>query len=33
MYAESFLGTDHLSRIQSEAQEMLARAFAAGGAG
>ena len=33
LYAESFLGTDHLARIQSEAQALLSRAFAAGGAG
>ncbi len=33
LYAESFLGEDHLRRIQSEAQALVSRAFAAGGAG
>ena len=32
LYAESFLGADHLGRLQSEAQELVAAAFAAGGA-
>ncbi|HET9010209.1 MAG TPA: phosphoglucomutase (alpha-D-glucose-1,6-bisphosphate-dependent) [Gemmatimonadaceae bacterium] len=32
LYAESFLGTDHLRRLQSEAQALVSRAFAAGGA-
>jgi phosphoglucomutase len=32
LYAESFLGTDHLARIQREAQELVSRAFAAAGA-
>ena len=32
LYAESFLGADHLRRIQAEAQELIARAFAVGGA-
>jgi phosphoglucomutase len=29
LYAESFLGADHLLRVQAEAQELVARAFAA----
>jgi phosphoglucomutase len=29
LYAESFLGADHLARIQAEAQDLLSRAFAA----
>jgi phosphoglucomutase len=29
LYAESFRGADHLARIQREAQELIARAFAA----
>jgi len=33
LYAESFLGEDHLARIQAEAQALVSRAFAAGGAG
>ena len=33
LYAESFLGRDHLRRIQEEAQSILARAFAAAQAG
>jgi phosphoglucomutase len=33
LYAESFLGLDHLRRIQAEAQEIISRAFAAGGRG
>ena len=32
LYAESFLGADHLRRIQAEARELIARAFAVGGA-
>jgi phosphoglucomutase len=32
LYAESFLGADHLHRIQHEAQDLVRRAFAAGGA-
>ncbi|NUO94519.1 MAG: alpha-D-glucose phosphate-specific phosphoglucomutase [Gemmatimonadaceae bacterium] len=32
LYAESFLGPDHLSRIQAEAQQLVSRAFAAAGA-
>ncbi|HUQ45254.1 MAG TPA: phosphoglucomutase (alpha-D-glucose-1,6-bisphosphate-dependent) [Gemmatimonadaceae bacterium] len=32
LYAESFLGPDHLRRLQTEAQELVARAFVAGGA-
>ncbi len=32
LYAESFLGTDHLRRLQAEAQALVSRAFAAGGA-
>jgi len=28
LYAESFLGQDHLRRIQDEAQRIIARAFA-----
>ena len=28
LYAESFLGEDHLRRIQEEAQSIIARAFA-----
>ena len=32
LYAESFLGPDHLHRIQQEAQELVRRAFAVGGA-
>jgi phosphoglucomutase len=32
LYAESFLGAEHLRRIQQEAQELVRRAFAAGGA-
>jgi phosphoglucomutase len=31
IYAESFLGTDHLRRIQEEARALLAGAFASGG--
>ena len=31
LYAESFVGEDHLHAIQREAQELLARVFAAGG--
>ncbi len=30
LYAESFLGEDHLRRIQKEAQELIAQTFAAG---
>ena len=33
LYAESFLGEDHLRRIQAEAQALVSRAFAQGGAG
>jgi len=33
LYAESFLGEAHLRRIQAEAQSLVSRAFAAGGAG
>ena len=33
LYAESFLGEDHLRRIQAEAQALVSRAFAKGGAG
>ncbi len=33
LYAESFLGDAHLQRIQREAQALVSRAFAAGGAG
>jgi phosphoglucomutase len=33
IYTESFLGRDHLRRIQADAQAMIARAFAAAGAG
>ena len=33
LYAESFVGEDHLRRIQAEAQALVSRAFAAGGAG
>lgn len=29
LYAESFLGADHLARIQAEAQQLVSRAFAA----
>ena len=32
LYAESFLGVDHLHRIQAEARDLVSRAFAAGGA-
>jgi phosphoglucomutase len=32
LYAESFLGVDHLRRIQAEAQELVSRAFRAAGA-
>jgi phosphoglucomutase len=32
LYAESFLGVDHLARIQDEARALLSRAFSAGGA-
>jgi phosphoglucomutase len=32
LYAESFLGVDHLGRIQAEAQELVSRAFRAAGA-
>jgi phosphoglucomutase len=32
LYAESFLGEEHLHRIQGEAQELVSRAFAAAGA-
>jgi phosphoglucomutase len=32
LYAESFRGAEHLGRIQSEARELIARAFAAAGA-
>jgi len=32
LYAESFRGNEHLARIQQEAQAILTRAFAAGGA-
>jgi phosphoglucomutase len=32
LYAESFLGEEHLLRIQAEAQALVSRAFAAGGA-
>jgi phosphoglucomutase len=32
LYAESFLGVDHLQRIQAEAQQLVSRAFAAAGA-
>jgi phosphoglucomutase len=28
LYAESFLGLDHLRRVQAEAQEIIGRAFA-----
>ncbi len=28
IYAESFLGTDHLHRIQQEAQELVGKTFA-----
>ena len=31
LYAESFLGLEHLRRIQAEAQALIARALAAGG--
>jgi phosphoglucomutase len=31
LYAESFIGVEHLHRIQQEAQELVRRAFAAGG--
>jgi phosphoglucomutase len=30
LYAESFAGKDHLRKIQQEAQELIARAFAGG---
>jgi len=33
LYAESFKGPDHLRRIQEEAQEVIRKAFQAGGAG
>ena len=33
LYAESFLGEEHLRRIQAEAQVLVSRAFAQGGAG
>jgi phosphoglucomutase len=33
LYAESFLGEDHLRHIQTEAQALVSRAFAVGGAG
>ena len=33
LYTESFLGEEHLRRIQSEAQALVGRAFAKGGAG
>ena len=32
LYAESFLGDEHLRRIQSEAQDLVSHAFSAGGA-
>jgi phosphoglucomutase len=32
LYAESFLGPDHLARIQAEAQQLVSRAFVAAGA-
>jgi len=32
LYAESFLGADHLKRIQAEAREIIGRAFGASGA-
>jgi phosphoglucomutase len=32
IYAESFLGTDHLKRIQDEAQTLISRTFEAAGA-
>jgi phosphoglucomutase len=32
LYAESFVGQDHLRRIQTEAQAIISQAFAAGGA-
>ena len=32
LYAESFVGEEHLRRIQTEAQDMLSRTFAAAGA-
>ena len=31
LYAESFLGEDHLRRIQQEAQKIIAQAFASAG--
>jgi len=33
IYAESFLGEDHLHRIQQEAQEAISRVFTAAGPG
>ena len=33
LYAESFKGRDHLSRIQAEAQAIIRRAFEAGAGG
>ena len=33
IYAESFRGTDHLRRIQEEAQQIVSAAFLAAGAG
>jgi phosphoglucomutase len=33
LYAESFLGEEHLHRIQAEAKSLVSRAFAKGGAG
>ena len=33
LYAESFRGPEHLARIQEEAQQLVSRAFASGGAG